>query len=1093
MSYGGSRGVVGVRGLLVCLVVLGVLACVPSAFAAGAPFWRINQTVAPRYIPPGGEGVVIVTATNLGDAPVQGAGDPVTFADTLPAGLTATSVEGTSLSYGGVECAIAQNVSCTFEGSLPPYEYLEAVIHVKASSEATGTLEDEARISGGGARSVSVVEPVSIGSTPAVFGVESVEMQAFNEDGSFDTQAGSHPFELTTTFNLNQRFGISNGVAEPKALPAALAKDLHFQLPAGLVGNPQVIAQCTEQQFTATPVGFANICPADTVIGVAAASFTGLFHNTAEVTIDVPLYNLVPSVGEPARFGFMAAGVAVYLDTAVRTGGDYGVSVNVDNISQWVGFAGSQVTFWGDPGDPRHNISRGPDCLLKGALGDHLHTCEEVVHAQEATTHSETPLLTLPTSCGEPWKMSVQADSWKEPSNTLEGSYTLHDDTSPAIGMDGCNKLPFEPSISVAPDGQAGSTPTGLTVGIHVPQQAALNPTGLSEADVRNTTVTLPEGVALNPAAADGLQACSTEQVGFEKIDPVSNTALFTPNAVSCPEGSKVGTVQIKTPLLPDPLEGAVYLAAQNANPFGSLVALYIVAEDPTAGVLVKLAGEAVPDPVTGQLVSTFKNTPQLPFEDLHLKFFGTARAPLNTPALCGTYTTKASIGPWSGNPPSDSSSSFDIVSGPNGAPCSNPLPFAPELTAGSTNIQAGAFTPFTLTMSRQDGNQSLSGIQLHMPAGLSGLLASVKLCKEPEAALGTCGPESEIGTTIVSVGLGGDPFTVTGGRVYITEGYKGAPYGLSIVNPAKAGPFDLGQVIVRAKIEVDPHTAALTVTSDPLPTILDGIPLQIKHVNVTIGREGFTFNPTNCSKLAITGTLSSTQGASSNVVVPFQATNCATLAFKPGFKVSTASKTSRANGASLSVKLTYPKAPFGSQANIASVKVDLPKQLPSRLTTLQKACPAATFEANPAACPSAATVGHARAITPLLPVPLEGPAIFVSHGGEAFPDLVVVLQGYGATVDLVGTTFISKAGITSSTFKTVPDVPVGSFELTLPQGKYSALAANGNLCSTKLHMPTSFVGQNGAEQHVSTPIVVTGCIKHVRHERKKTHRKKRK
>ena len=395
--------------------------------------------------------------------------------------------------------------------------------------------------------------------------------------------------------------------------------------------------------------------------------------------------------------------------------------------------------------------------------------------------------------------------------------------------------------------------------------------------------------------------------------------------------------------------------------------------------------------------------------------------------------------------------------------------------------------------MSRPDADQTLSRVEMQMPPGLLGTLSTVKLCPEPQASQGTCSEESLIGHTVVSAGLGNDPYTVTGGKVFVTTGYKGAPYGLSIVNPAKAGPFDLGSVVVRASISVDPHTAALTIKNDPLPTILDGIPLQIQHVNVTVDREKFTFNPTDCNKTAIDGVLSSTEGAKAAVSTSFQVTNCATLAFKPKLAASTSGKTSRANGASLHVKLTYPEGPY--DANIAKVKVDLPKQLPSRLTTLQKACPAQVFDANPANCPKESKVATATATTPVLPVPLTGPAYFVSHGGEAFPDLIVVLQGYGATVDLVGTTFISKAGITSSTFKTVPDVPVGTFEMTLPQGKYSALAANGNLCNTKLKMPTSFVGQNGVEQHVTTPIIVTGCAKRVKakgkHKTKTKHKKK--
>ncbi len=341
---------------------------------------------------------------------------------------------------------------------------------------------------------------------------------------------------------------------------------------------------------------------------------------------------------------------------------------------------------------------------------------------------------------------------------------------------------------------------------------------------------------------------------------------------------------------------------------------------------------------------------------------------------------------------------------------------------------------------------------------------------------------------------MGGNPYTVNGGEVFITGPYEGAPYGLSIVNPAKAGPFDLGKVIVRAKIEVNPTDAALTITSDAtgpyaIPQIIDGIPLQIKHVNVSIDRPDFTFNPTNCAPQEIGGSLTSSEAAVSTLHVPFQVTNCATLKFKPIFAVSTSGKTSRKNGASLNVKLTYPAAPFGTQANIGKVKVDLPKQLPSRLTTLQKACPDTIFNANPAACPADSRIGSATATTPVLPVHLQGPAYFVSHGGAKFPELIVALSGEGVTVYLHGETFISPAGITSSTFRTIPDVPIGVFELKLPQGPDSALAANGNLCTAKLVMPTTFVGANGKSIKQTTPIAVTGCAKHKKSARRGAHR----
>lgn len=643
-----------------------------------------------------------------------------------------------------------------------------------------------------------------------------------------------------------------------------------------------------------------------------------------------------------------------------------------------------------------------------------------------------------------------------------------------------------------------------------------MDPFGVSESGIKDTTVTLPEGMQLSPSGANGLESCSESLVGFTGFSefnpeaaPGNKTATFTsalpkplePGVNFCSNASKIATVKIKTPLLPNPLEGSVYLASQNANPFGSLIAMYIVAEDPVSGVLVKLPGEVKLNQTTGQIETTFLNTPQLPFEDLELHFFGGETAPLSTPAACGSYTTKATFTPWSGNAPVESDSTFNITSGPHGGPCPDGLPFSPSLTAGATNIQAGAFSPFTMTMSREDGQQNLRSVQLKLPPGLSGALTGVELCPEPQADQGACGPNSLLGEATAAVGLGSDPYTVTG-KAYLTGPYNGAgacavgtpgcaPFGLSIVTPAIAGPFNLGTVVVRAKIEINPHTTELTVTTDgsgphAIPTILDGIPLQIKRVNVTVNRSNFTFNPTNCAHMAITGSISSAEGATSALSVPFQTANCATLKFEPKFVVSTSGHTTKADGASLSVDLVYPQTPFGSQANVAKVKVDLPKQLPSRLTTLQKACTAAQFEANPSGCPAASIVGHAKAITPLLPVPLEGPAYFVSHGGEAFPNLVMVLQGYGVTVDLVGDTFISKAGVTSSTFQSVPDLPVSSFELDLPQGPYSALAANGNLCAATLAMPTVFVGQNGAEIHTSTPISATGCkpaIRVLRHK----------
>ncbi|MGC2373938.1 MAG: hypothetical protein WA484_08705 [Solirubrobacteraceae bacterium] len=896
-----------------------------------------------------------------------------------------------------------------------------------------------------------------------------------NADGTPDLQAGSHPFDFTTAFLFNTTVGVAAS-GKVKMFPDEELKDIAVELPAGFVGNATAMPQCSQRLFHLSPpfgTYDKTSCPASTVVGLEGIGI-GIENGEVEFAY-VNVYNLVPPVGTPAQFGFNYANIPVTLTPSVRTGRDYGLTVKSDNIPQVLPIYGAITTFWGVPADPRHDGERGHGCLSLegGSTGNLCPTDTPVV-----------PLLTLPTACSGPLTFGIQGDSWQKSGQWATSSFQSEDGEGNAVGLDGCNQLAFGPSLKVVPNGSAASTPTGLDVNLNVSRETDLNPTGLSQADVKDTTVTLPEGVVLNPSAADGLQACSEEQAGFEGVDQSTGSDLFSPGVVSCPEASKVATVRIKTPLLPNPIEGAVYLAAQESNPFKSLVALYLVAEDPKVGVRIKIAGEVKLDHETGRLLTTFLNTPPLPFEELKLEFFGTDRAPLGTPAFCGTYSTEASIAPWSGNPTVSLLAPFDIATGPAGSACAAPLPFSPALTAGSTNIQAGGLTPFTLTMSREDGNQTLSTIKLHMPPGLLGMLSSVTLCAEEQAAAGLCGPESLIGHTIVSVGLGNDPYSVTGGRVYITGPYKGASYGLSIVNPAKAGPFDLENktpcdcVVVRGKIEVDPTTAALTVTSDPLPTILDGIPLQIKHVNVTIDRSGFTFNPTNCQPLQLTGTLSSTLGASQGLSVPFQVTNCATLGFEPQFRASTSAKTSRSTGASLAVRLSYPKGAFGSQANIAKVKVDLPRQLPSRLTTLQKACTDKVFSTNPAACPAPSRVGTAMVTTPVLPVPLNGPVYFVSHGSAKFPELIIVLSGYGVTVQLHGETFISKSGVTSTTFRTVPDVPFENFELKLPQGPYSALTNNGSPCKRKLLMPTAMTAQNGLVIHQSTNIAVNGCPK---------------
>jgi hypothetical protein len=1089
------------------------LCAAPASAESLSSWFHLTSVSRPGHLS-AAKGEIALTAINLGDAAVRAAGSPVVITDELPEHVSARfAKEGfrynspDGLEGGACEIVEPKKVVCTFPaGTLPPYHQIEILIGVRIEKGAQTGEENVATLSGGGTPGAHTSHPITVDNNPTPFGVETYESLLEEAGGSLDTQAGSHPFQYTTVFDFNASTAYDGNAGKEVAVPAALAKDVVVKLPPGLIGNPTAYPRCSLGEFLGFTEGEIDRCPSDTAVGVVSVTYSEMELGGALglTTRTVPVFNLEPAPGEPARFGFAPAGVPVYLDTSVRTGEDYGVTVTVSNVSQTIGFLSNTLTFWGVPGDQRHNGQRSFGCLEEGEGLRPSRPCEPI--------HQSNPpaFLTLPTACsGEPLQVSGEGDPWVSPGRFFASS---PDPTVPMTTLDGCGLLPFHSEIKVTPDLDEGSSPSGLTVDVHVPQEESVSGEGLANPDVKNITVTLPDGVALNPSSADGLAACSAQQVGFVGMDPATGTARFTDQEVSCPNASKIATVKISTPLLTNSLNGFVYLASpQNfagplQNPFGSLVAMYLVARDPVSGTLVKLPGSVSLDQTTGQITSMFAGTPQLPFEDAEISFFGGERAPLATPPRCGGYTTDALFEPWT-NTAQDhevlsSSSTFDIGSGPNGSPCPGAsLPFSPALSSETTNVNAGGFTPLSTTISRADGQQDMQSVVLHYPPGVSGLLSGVALCPEAQANAGTCSPESLIGETIVSVGVGGDPFSVTGGKVYITEKYDGAPFGLSIVNPAKAGPFVLQEgrpVVVRAKIEIDPLTAALTITTDPsgphaIPMMLDGIPLEIQHVNVLVNRPGFTFNSTDCEPTSITGTISSAEGGSSTVNVPFQVTNCAVLGFKPQFKVQTTGKTSRQNGASLHVLLSYPKAPFGSQANIKSVKVDLPKQLPSRLTTLQKACPEQQFAADPAGCPAASHVGMAKAITPLVPVALKGPAIFVSHGGAKFPELIVVLQGYGVTIDLHGETFINEAGVTSSTFRTVPDQPVGSFELTLPQGANSALAANGDLCVVPggLHMPTKFTAQNGRVIHRNTPITVTGCPRHKAHKRKKSNHKK--
>jgi hypothetical protein len=882
-------------------------------------------------------------------------------------------------------------------------------------------------------------------------------------------------------------------------------------LPAGFVGNNTAVPTCSDAQLLqkSSNNSSGTNCPVASQIGTIRLEL--VVTDGVKFEEDTfPVYNMeVTSPGVAAELGFRAVILTQVLPITVRPD-DEGLTVTSPSIPEVGEPHNITVTTWALPGSSVHDPERGLECF---GVGSGLN-CGG---GNEEATNDTRPFLANPTSCGN-FTATLESNSWEEPANWSRAE-------SQVGPIDECERVHFEPSIKATPTTSAAESSTGLDFAIDVPQTWE-QPGTIATSDLQDTRVTLPEGLTANPSLAVGLGSCTPAQYESE----TAQSAI----GAGCPPEAKIGSIEIETPLLAEKIPGAVYIATPYDNPFDSLLALYVVAKNPARGIIVKVAGKIEPNPVTGQLVTTFNNTPQQPFSHFTLKFRPGAAAPLISPADCGSYSALAELTPWSA--PLEqrliSSTPFAIEHGVNGGACpaGGVPPFHPQVISGTSNNAGGSYSPFYLQIVRADGEQELTRFSTTLPPGLTGNLSGIPFCPEAgieaaknvtgaqEEADPSCPAASEIGHTSVSAGVG-SVLAQTPGKVYLAGPYHGAPLSIISITSAKVGPFDLGTVVIRFALDINPNTAQVEVSangSDPIPHIIKGIVVHVREIRVYMDRSKFILNPTSCNPLAITDTIS---GAGANpadpadqvpvgVNTPFEAADCSSLTFKPGFTVTTGGKTSKADGASLTAKLTIPST-LGTQTNIREVKVDLPKQLPSRLTTLQKACTAAQFDANPAGCPAASVIGHAKAITPILPVPIEGPVYFVSHGGEAFPSLTMVLQGYGITIDLTAATFISKAGITSSTFKTVPDQPVTSFEITLPEGKYSALAANGNLCSVtntvtvkkkvtvkvkghkqtvtrkvkqsvagSLTMPTAFIAQNGAEIHQTTPVSVTGCAK---------------
>jgi uncharacterized repeat protein (TIGR01451 family) len=1096
--------------VLLCAVVLPV-GPVPVALGSGGAAWQAQSVAQPSIFTPGANAQYAVVVRNVGSV---ASGGVVVVRDTLPKGITMTAGNpgtydgvlmereiGVFVGYGGEGgCGGGAVVVCRFEGVVPAGALLELSVPVYVSPQAAAVGGNVVEVEGGGgasARSPASLTRVEASPSPS-FGLSSFAAEAVGPDGDSYTQAGGHPSLFTNTIDPDTR--LLPGETAPWSDgygPVAVQepKEQTIDLPAGLVGDPLAAEHCPASAIAEESVKEVGrglkLCPAGSRVGYATVEYNGgVLHQI------VPLFNVMPEGDYPAEFAFEFSNEVIVLDARLlpsSTG--YVLSTALaftPRVTTLFRIDGVSISLFGSPTE-RDGAGNG-----------------------EA-------FFRAPTDCGAgPLSARLETNPWVEPGDWQTAQTPVFEAASNQ-GVTGCGLLRFEPSVQVTPGQSRVDAPSGYGVDLRVPQTPNV-PGRLATPDLKNAVVSFPAGVSISPSAANGLVACQAS--GPEGIDMGANDVVDADRVAQedgvrvggevqegevfaddglvhaapghCPEASQVGDVEVRTPLLPEPLHGHVFVAApacggagqpecsSRSAEDGELFGLY--AEVSGSGVIVKFKLHTSVNPVTGQITTTMTEGPQMPYSAL-VTLDGGQRSPLATPQACGSFTASSDLTPWSTpyTPDATPASTFAIGGCPPGG-----MPFAPVLVAGTTSRGAGGYAPLTATFTRQDGEQDLRGIQVTLPPGLLAKLEGVAECGETEVQAaehntGGCPEASRLGIAITTAGAGDSPIYQSG-PVYLTGPYDGAPFGLAVVVAANAGPFHLGNIVVRARIVVDPDTAQVTAISNPLPQTIDGVPLRIKTVNVKLDRQEFMFNPTNCSQQHITGILTSTQGTQTAVASPFAVQGCRNLAFEPGFSVSTQAKTSKRDGASLHVKLAFPHAGpqgegQGGEANTASVKVTLPKALPARLTTLQKACSEAQFNTNPAGCPAASFIGRATAHTPILATTVTGPAILVSHGGAAFPDLVIVLQGQGVTVQLTGLTAIKHA-ITTSTFATVPDAPITGFELALPQGPYSALAAvlpakaRGSLCSAGLLMPTVITAQNGATVNQNTKIAPTGCPK---------------
>jgi hypothetical protein len=1045
-----------VRGLLAGLAVCLAGSALGAATAsAAAPALHLDMESA-ETMKPGQLPIWYFSISNVGNAPFSA---PIVFKQTFPEGMQPAAPEEGLLPPGSV-CEIAGNtLTCTIPIPEAPYKiqhggYILMTTRTPVEPGAVpGERVSHVTLEGGGAyEPIHKDEVFWITSETKPFGFRDFEATILNEDGSEALQAGSAPGEVSTVFQVNTSAQAWFGI-DSFTFPGAIEqfRNSVAQVPAGIVGNPNLIPQCEASQLQGTG------CPPDSQVGWIFATLLGGLER-------VPLYNMVPGPGYPAQFGFSFVYVPSLLSVSVRP--DYGLNIENKNPVITLPLSMVGVTFWGVPASESHDTERTPECLPGYPQGMSGNVCP--------TDAPHKAFLRLPTSCPDhPLDWTLEADSYIHP-----GVMASITDTTPAPV--GCNQLEFTPTIEARPTTNVAEAPTGLEFNLHLPQND--DPEGLAEANLRTTVVRLPEGMTANPAFAAGLDACSSAEIGLTTPIGVS-PPRFTPQEPRCPDASKLGPVEVESPLLENPLKGAAYLAEPYDNPYESFLMLYIVVEDRERGVVVKLPARIEPDPQTGQIVAILEDAPQLPFEDFKLRLDAGPHAALKTPGQCGSQTASATLTPWTfpEGPVVKTADSFDIAQGVNGSPCTNDGPtLSPGFTAGTRNPRAGAYTPFTLKTVRGDGTQRIRSIDTTLPPGLLGRVSYASYCSEAalaaaanragrlEQASPSCPASSRLGGVNVGAGVGPSPYYAKG-NVYLAGPYKGAPLSIAVVTPAVAGPFDLGTVVVRAALFVDPVTTQIRVVSDPIPSILNGIPLNVRSVAVNMDRENFTKNPTSCNPMSVVGVIGSTVGQLANVSNRFQVGGCALLGFKPKLALNLKGSTARRGHPQLHAVLTGRP----DDADISYTQVTLPSTELLDQSNIRNVCTRVQFAAH--SCPPSSVYGYAKAVTPLLEQPLEGP-VYLRSSSNPLPDLVAELNGQ-IEVDLVGRLDSpKKGGGLRTTFDVVPDAPVSEFTLTMKGGSAGLLQNSVNLCRAKQHAGVLIDGQNGKTADQTPRVNVRGC-----------------